>query len=91
MIGRGLLETPDLVARLQGKPPASAAQAAAFSPTCFLKDTGKQSPEDRNVLFKMKEFWELFWKEFSGKRKELKKIKKAKDLRTYQETGRVCS
>lgn len=86
MIGRGLLETPDLIARLQGKPPASAAQLQRFH-SLLLEGYRETISGDRNVLFKMKEFWSYFGKNFPGKEKELKKIKKAKDLRTYQETA----
>lgn len=86
MIGRGLLETPDLIARLQGKPPASAAQLRRFH-SLLLEGYRETISGDRNVLFKMKEFWSYFGKNFPGKEKELKKIKKAKDLRTYQETA----
>ena len=86
MIGRGLLETPDLVARLQGKPPASAAQLQRFH-DLLLEGYRETISGDRNVLFKMKEFWSYFGKNFPGKEKELKKIKKAKDLRTYQQTA----
>ena len=84
MIGRGLLETPDLVARLQGKPPASTAQLQRFH-DLLLEGYRETISGDRNVLFKMKEFWSYFGKNFPGKEKELKKIRKAQKLTVYRE------
>ena len=85
-IGRGLLEMPDLICRVKGAPPAPADRLREFHGRLLDGYCGTISG-DRNVLFKMKEFWSYFGKNFPGKEKELKKIKKAKDLRTYQETA----
>ena len=39
---------------------------------------------DKNVLFKMKEFWFFFIRRFSGGEKLLKKIRKAQRLSDYE-------
>lgn len=84
MIGRGLLETPDLVCRVRGAAPAEMAQLEEFHGQLLDGYCGSISGE-RNVLFKMKEFWAYFGKNFPGKEKELKKIRKAQKLTVYRE------
>ena len=64
MIGRGLLETPDLVCRVRGAAPAGMAQLENFHGQLLDGYCASISGE-RNVLFKMKEF--------SGKRKRTEK------------------
>ena len=84
MIGRGLLETPDLVCRMRGAAPAGMAQLENFHGQLLDGYCASISGE-RNVLFKMKEFWAYFGKNFPGKEKELKKIRKAQKLTVYRE------
>ena len=84
MIGRGLLEMPDLICRVKGAPPAPADRLSEFHGRLLDGYCGTISG-DRNVLFKMKEFWSYFGKNFPEKEKDLKKLKKAKDLQTYRE------
>lgn len=84
MIGRGLLETPDLVCRVRGAAPAGMAQLENFHGQLLDGYCASISGE-RNVLFKMKEFWAYFGKNFPGKEKELKKIRKAQKLTVYRE------
>ena len=84
MIGRGLLETPDLVCRMRGAAPAGMAQLENFHGQLLDGYCASISGE-RNVLFKMKESWAYFGKNFPGKEKELKKIRKAQKLTVYRE------
>ena len=42
------------------------------------------SSGERNVLFKMKEFWTYLGTSFEGSEKLLKKIKKTEKLREYE-------
>lgn len=84
MIGRGLLEMPDLICRVKGAPPAPADRLREFHGRLLDGYCGTISG-DRNVLFKMKEFWSYFGKNFPEKEKDLKKLKKTKDLKTYRE------
>lgn len=49
----------------------------------LLKGYGEEIKESNNILFKMKEMWFYFEKNFSGD-KEIKKIKKAKNIEEYK-------
>ena len=49
----------------------------------LLKGYGEEIKESNNILFKMKEMWFYFEKNFSDE-KEIKKIKKAKNIEEYK-------
>lgn len=84
MIGRGLLEMPDLIIRMKGSLPASPALLREFHDR--LLDGYRQTVSgEKNILYKMKEFWGYFGSNFPGRDKELKKLKKSQKLETYLE------
>ena len=84
MIGRGLLEMPDLVCRKNGTPKASPALLREFHDR-ILDGYRETVSGERNLLFKMKEFWCYFSANFPGREKELKKLKKVQKLPAYLE------
>lgn len=82
MVGRGLLETPDLIGQKQGAAPVSLSVLEEFHGR--LLDGYLQTVSgERNVLFKMKEFWGYFKVNFPEREKELKKLKKCQKLSEF--------
>lgn len=83
MLGRGVVAYPDLIHRLQGM---------KYNRKELLQKFHQELLEgylairfgDRNVLFKMKEFWSYFVKNFEDEKKLWKKIKKCEKLSVYE-------
>lgn len=84
MLGRGLLRNPGLAEQLKGKEAPEKERLRAFHDDLYRQYQEEMSGE-RNVLFKMKEFWVYMAESFEDSRKYAKKIKKAQRLRQYEE------
>ena len=87
MLGRGLLSDPYLVARLKGAelPPENERrkQLRSFHDRLFSEYKEVLSG-DRNLLFKMKEFWFYLLESFEDTEKPGKKLRKCEKLSEYQ-------
>lgn len=93
MLGRGIIAYPDLVERIETKNEMVQKKAAAYEADRYkkLKDFHDELLEgyieimdgDRNVLFKMKEFWSYCQHNFPDQPKIWKKIKKCEKLSVY--------
>ncbi len=82
MIGRGLLANPGLLSEITGSGAPKRSRMKAFHDEIYQ---GYRSiiSGDRNVLFKMKEFWTYFIQLFPDSDKLGKRIKKAEKLFEY--------
>lgn len=83
MLGRGLISNPALARELKGGKPLEKAELEKFHSLLYrgyLEDFGG----DKNALFKLKELWFYWGKQFKEPEKLLKKIKKARDFTEYE-------
>lgn len=83
MLGRGLLANPGLAGELQEKAPADRERLRAFHDRLYWGYREVFSGE-KNVLFKMKEFWTYLVLNFEDAEKYAKKIRKAQKLSGYE-------
>ena len=96
MLGRGLLMNPELAEIIKAERRSGTKaeekmdlkRLKAFHDRLY-RDYGQAMSGDKNVLFKMKEFWSYAEKLFPGEEKILKKIKKATRLCDYEQAVRV--
>lgn len=84
MLGRGLLSNPALVRELQGGKPLQKEELLSFHDSIYESYRTLFTPDERSVLFKMKELWGYFAAAFSGAEREVKKIKKAQHFTEYE-------
>lgn len=83
MLGRGIVTHPDLLNELCGMEHESTAVWRQFHRE-LLDGYCQVLSGDRNVLFKMKEFWSYFVKNFPDEKKLWKKLKKCEKLSVYE-------
>jgi tRNA-dihydrouridine synthase len=83
MIGRGLLADPGLLSEITGSQTPERSRMRAFHDEVLMGYQGIIFG-DRNVLFKMKEFWTYFIQLFPDSDKSAKRIKKAEKLSEYE-------
>lgn len=83
MIGRGLIANPGLISEIEENKIADKELLRSFHDVVYTEYNGILSG-DRNVLFKMKEFWFYMINMFSEADKYAKKIRKAKSVREYE-------
>ena len=83
MLGRGVVAYPDLIQRVQGTEYNRKELLQRFHQE-LLDGYRAIQFGDRNVLFKMKEFWSYFVKNFEDEKKLWKKIKKCEKLSIYE-------
>lgn len=96
MLGRGLLMNPELAEIIKAdrgsgtkaEEKTDRKRLKAFHDRLY-RDYGQAMSGDKNVLFKMKEFWSYAEKLFPGEEKILKKIKKATRLCDYEQAVRM--
>lgn len=93
MLGRGLLRNPGLAGEICIREGffaecADFAKLHAFHNELYA-EYQKILSGDRNVLFKMKEFWSYFIWNFPDKEKQLKKLHKAKNCAEYESWVRI--
>ncbi len=84
MLGRGLTGNPGLAEELRGMGEVDMECLRLFHDQ-VLKDYMDLSFGDKNVLFKMKELWVYMGSLFPESEKLLKKIKKATDVKAYEQ------
>ena len=85
MIGRGLLSDPSLARRIKGGKCVDAEEYLNYM-EALLNGYADQLGNDRHVLAKMKDLWNLAKPAFSGNEKGFKEMSKADTLESY----RVC-
>ena len=88
MIGRGLLVNPALVREIQGGEPVTIHEIKSFHDTLvdnYIPEMGSE----KNVLFKVKEYWGWLSKSFSGSDRYMKEIRKSKNLAEYRAAVRT--
>ena len=83
MLGRGIIRNPALVEVLEGNHSSKKEALMGFHDMIY-DEYQRISSGDRNVLFKMKEFWCYLGTGFEGTEKIMKKIKKTEKLRDYE-------
>jgi tRNA-dihydrouridine synthase len=81
MIGRGLIAKPGMLSELDEE--AQRCVFRAFHDDLFHGYEGYLSGE-RNVLFKMKELWSYWIKQFPQEEKAFKQIKKCNSCKEYE-------
>lgn len=84
MIGRGLLRNPALAREIQGGSPLTKDEVRHYHDELYARYQ-KVMFGDRNLLFKMKEFWEFQICSFEDTIKAAKKIRKAQRAYQYEE------
>jgi tRNA-dihydrouridine synthase len=84
MIGRGSLNNPGLTGMILGNKAPDKLKLREFHNQVY-EDYRKIMPGERNVLFKMKEFWFYLISMFGDNGKYAKRIKKSERLRDYEE------
>lgn len=83
MLGRGLIANPGLIDEIKNHKTADKETLKSFHDEVY-KGYREILSGDRNVLFKMKEFWFYMINMFAESDKYAKKIKKAKSAREYE-------
>lgn len=84
MIGRGILVNPELIDNIKQGKETSKGTLKRFH-DCLYEEYKKELSGDKNILFKMKEFWYYFSHSFTNSEKYMKKIKKSEKLNRYEE------
>ena len=83
MLGRGLIANPGLISEIEESKISDKEMLRSFHDEVYTGYKGILSG-DRNVLFKMKEFWFYMINMFSEADKYSKKIRKSKSVREYE-------
>ena len=84
MIGRGLLQNPALAREIQGGAPLSKNEVRAYHDELYDRYREVMFGE-KNLLFKMKEFWVYQIESFDDTIKAAKKIRKSQRIYQYEE------
>lgn len=83
MLGRGLAANPGLIGQLKTGKPVTCAQLRDFHDHLYT-ETRRRIPDDRALLFRMKEAWRYLRCSFQDAERVLKKIRKAQRLPDYE-------
>lgn len=83
MLGRGLAANPGLIGQLKTGKPVTGAQLRDFHDHLYA-ETRRRIPDDRALLFRMKEAWRYLGCSFQNAERRLKKIRKAQRLLEYE-------
>lgn len=83
MLGRGLITNPVLLGQIKGNPIVDKKLLKSFHDEVY-KGYRETISEERNVLFKMKEFWFYMINLFADREKYAKKIRKTDILSDYE-------
>ena len=83
MIGRGIIRNPALIGELEDQGAPDLKNVLGFHDMIY-DEYQRISSGERNVLFKMKEFWSYIGLNFEGSEKLMKKIKKSERLKDYE-------
>lgn len=87
MVGRGVLKNPGLIGDLKGEAPVSTETLRDFHDR-LVDGYRAEMSGDKNVLFKMKEFWGYLGQSFRGADRPLKKLRKSSHLAEYGDAVR---
>lgn len=87
MLGRGLAANPGLIGQLKTGKPVTGAQLHDFHDHLYA-ETRRRIPDDRALLFRMKEAWRYLGCSFQDAERILKKIRKAQRLPEYESAVR---
>ena len=87
MLGRGLAANPGLIGQLQTGKPVTGAQLRDFHDDLYT-ETRRRIPDERALLFRMKETWRYLGCSFQNAERSLKKIRKAQRLPEYERAVR---
>jgi len=91
MIGRGMIADPFLPGMIKNntnKYPENRIKIFSQFHDLLFNDYAQALSGPSHILMKMFQFWEYFTRSFASSRKELKKIKKAKSFRAYEDAVR---
>jgi tRNA-dihydrouridine synthase len=91
MIGRGLISDPFLPSMIKSNSmtyPANRMEVFSKFHDTLFEEYSQALSGQTHVLLKMLGFWEYFAESFENSHKALKKIKKAKNIRAYEEAVR---
>lgn len=83
MLGRGIVAYPDLLESLEGQECRDYKKLRKYHDE-VMREYKEVMQGDRNLLFRMKEFWSYFQHNFPEDKKLWKKIKKCEKLTVYQ-------
>jgi tRNA-dihydrouridine synthase len=84
MCGRGMLKNPALIRMISGGKDLEREELKEFHDRIYRDYRMLFAPDERSVLFKMKELWGYMAELFADGKKEWKKIKKAQHFRDYE-------
>lgn len=84
MCGRGLLSNPALIRTFTGGSTLTKEELCEFHNRIYEGYKELFAPDERSVLFKMKELWSYLSALFTESEKELKKIRKAQHFAEYE-------
>ncbi len=87
MIGRGLLTNPALVREIKDGAPATLDELKAFHEQ-LLENYQTEMQNERNTLFKMKEYWNWLSQSFEDGERYMKEIRKADTIVRYRSAVR---
>lgn len=87
MLGRGLLINPSLLREINGGAGATLDELKHFHEV-LIENYRPEMGSDRNLLYKVKEYWSWLSRSFSGSEKYMKEIHKAKTLPEYKSAVR---
>ena len=90
MLGRGFLQNPAFLTTLREKECPAKETIQGFHDEIYKGYRELFEPDERSVLFKMKELWSYLGNLFLGAERELKKIKKAQHFAEYEEAVERC-
>lgn len=82
MFGRGVIADPGLLQKIFGEKGPQVAKLREFHDK-ICSDYRLIMSGDHNVLFRMKELWDYLGWQFADAQKQIKKIKKTKNLQDY--------
>ena len=83
MLGRGILRDPGLLGNLCGEGKAPGKVVRGFLEK-ILWDYQEICPEEKHVLFKMKELWAYMGTMFPERKEALERLRKAETIKSYQ-------
>ena len=83
MLGRGILRDPGLLGNLCGEGKAPGKVVRGFLEK-ILWDYQEICPEEKHVLFKMKELWAYMGTMYPDRKEALERLRKAETIKSYQ-------
>ncbi len=91
MIGRGIIADPFLPSMIKNnttKYPENRIELLSKFHEMLLQDYSQVLSGGHHIIMKMQQFWEYFATSFPNSRKEFKRIKRAKNIKAYEQAVR---